>query len=335
MLESFLIFFEKQVFGMDWLNTLVMSFLNIIGINVSTKFGGSIAFFIYDTIKIILLLLISITIITYIQTYLSNEKIKGVISKFGGIKGNIIAALLGTITPFCSCSSIPIFIGFTKAKLPLGVIFSFLISSPMVDISSIIILSGSFGVTISMLYVIAGLFVAVVGGTLIGKFSCKNQINYFDMKDSNEVFNINLTKKDRLNISFKQALKLVKEMILYIFIGVGIGAFIHNYIPSDIIVGVLGSENPFGVILSTLIGMPIYADMFTTIPIAEALLLKGAQLGSILSFMMAITVYSIPSIIMLKKIIKTKLLLVFIAICTLGIIFTGYLFNFLHPFLLN
>ncbi len=321
-------FIQYQLLGMKWLNELVGNLLIGIGFDIQDPIGASIQFFIYDVIKIVVLLCTLIFIISYIQSYFPPERSKKILGRFKGISANVVAALLGTVTPFCSCSSIPLFIGFTSAKLPLSVTFSFLISSPMVDLGSLVLLMSIFGSKVAVVYVLCGLIVAVVGGTLIGKLNMENHVEDFIFKAGNvDIESPTLTKKDRISYAKEQVESTFKKVFPYILVGVGIGAFIHNWIPEEFIASILGSNNPFGVVLGTLIGIPIYADIFGTIPIAEALLSKGAQLGTILAFMMAVTTLSLPSLIMLKQAIKPKLLLVFIAICTTGIILVGYLFN--------
>lgn len=249
-------------------------------------------------------------------------------SRFHGVWANIMAALLGTVTPFCSCSSIPLFIGFTSAGLPLGVTFSFLISSPMVDLGSLVLLMSIFGTKVAIVYVVVGLVIAVVGGTLIEKLHMENYVEEFIRSASGvDIESPDLTRKERVIYAKDQVVSTFKKVLPYILVGVGIGAIIHNWIPESWIEMVLGSNNPFGVVLATLLGVPMYADIFGTIPVAEALLYKGAQLGTVLSFMMAVTTLSLPSIIMLRKAVKPKLLGTFIAICTIGIIIVGYLFN--------
>lgn len=321
-------FIQDQVLGMKWLRDLIGNLLNALGLDISGKLGGTIQFFIYDVIKIVVLLCTLIYIISYIQSYFPPERTKKILGRFHGIGANIIAALLGTVTPFCSCSSIPLFIGFTSAGLPLGVTFSFLISSPMVDLGSLVLLMSIFGARVAIVYVILGLVIAVVGGTLIEKLHLENQVEEFIRNAKQiDIPQEELTTKDRLRYSAEQVAETFKKVFPYILIGVGIGAFIHNWIPEDFIVRSLGNGNPFGVILATVAGVPMYADIFGCIPIAEALLAKGAKLGVVLSFMMGVTTLSLPSMIMLKKAIKPKLLGVFIAICTVGIIVVGYFFN--------
>lgn len=322
------LFFQNQILGMKWLNEVIALLLSSIGIDINSNIGASIQFFIYDVIKITVLLCVLIFIISYIQSYFPPERSKKILGRFHGIKANIISALLGTVTPFCSCSSIPLFIGFTSAGLPLGVTFSFLISSPMVDLGSLVLLMSIFGIKIAVAYVIVGLIIAVIGGTIIEKMHMEKYIEEFIMKSSSvDISSPDLSKKERLQYAKEQVIETFKKVFPYILIGVGIGAIIHNWIPEIWIEKVLGGNNPFGVILATIVGIPMYADIFGTIPVAEALLTKGALLGTVLSFMMAVTTLSLPSLIMLKKAVKPKLLILFITICTLGIIIVGYLFN--------
>lgn len=321
-------FLQTEILGMAWLNRLLASLLTAIGLDINSPWGGSIHFFIYDVIKILILLGVLIFIISYIQSYFPPERTKRILGRFKGLPANILAALLGTVTPFCSCSSIPLFMGFTSAGLPLGVTFSFLISSPMVDLGSLMLLTSIFGWKIAVVYVILGLVIAVLGGTLIEKLHLENYVeDFIRTGKSVDIEQEKLKISDRLSYSFQQVKNTVKKVILYILVSVGIGAVIHNWIPQDIIVQILGDNNPFGVILATVAGVPMYADIFGTIPIAEALLSKGALLGVVLSFMMAVTTLSLPSIIMLRKAVKPKLLGIFIAICTAGIIIVGYFFN--------
>ena len=322
------LFFQNQILGMKWLNEVIALLLSSIGIDINSNIGASIQFFIYDVIKITVLLCVLIFIISYIQSYFPPERSKKILGQFHGIKANIISALLGTVTPFCTCSSIPLFIGFTSARLPLGVTFSFLISSPMVDLGSLVLLMSIFGIKIAVAYVIVGLIIAVIGGTIIEKMHMEKYVEEFIMKSSSvDISSPNLSKKERLQYAKEQVIETFKKVFPYILIGVGIGAIIHNWIPEIWIERVLGGNNPFGVILATIVGIPMYADIFGTIPVAEALLTKGALLGTVLSFMMAVTTLSLPSLIMLKKAVKPKLLILFITICTLGIIIVGYLFN--------
>ncbi len=321
-------FIQDQILGMKWLKDLIGSLLTLMGLDVAGRVGGSVHFFIYDVIKIVVLLCILIFIISYIQSFFPPERTKKILGRFHGLGANLIAALLGTVTPFCSCSSIPLFIGFTSAGLPLGVTFSFLISSPMVDLGSLVLLMSIFGAKVAIVYVVLGLVIAVAGGTLIEKMHLENQVEEFIRNaKAIELPQEELTVKDRLKYAWDQVTETLKKVFPYILVGVGIGAVIHNWIPEDVIVKFLGNGNPFGVIIATIAGVPMYADIFGCIPIAEALLAKGAKLGVVLSFMMGVTTLSLPSMIMLKKAIKKKLLGVFIAICTVGIIIVGYFFN--------
>ena len=322
------LFFQNQILGMNWLNELIALLLTSVGIDINSNIGASIQFFIYDVIKITVLLCVLIFMISYIQSYFPPERSKKILGRFLGIKANIISALLGTVTPFCSCSSIPLFIGFTSAGLPLGVTFSFLISSPMVDLGSLVLLMSIFGIKIAVAYVIVGLIIAVIGGIVIEKMHMEKYVEAFIMKSSHvDISSPDLSKTERLQYAKEQVIETFKKVFPYILIGVGIGAIIHNWIPESWIEGILGGNNPFGVILATIVGIPMYADIFGTIPVAEALLAKGALLRTVLAFMMAVTTLSLPSLIMLKKAVKPKLLALFIAICTTGIIVVGYLFN--------
>lgn len=328
-------FFQDQILGMKWLNILIGKLLFAFGLDIYGKVGGTLQFFVYDTIKIVLLLCSLIFIISYIQSYFPPERTKKILSHVKGLSANILAALLGTVTPFCSCSSIPLFIGFTGAGLPLGVTFSFLISSPMVDLGSLVLLMSIFGIKVAVLYVLLGLMIAVVGGTVIEKLHMENQVEEFIRNaKSIDVPQEELTKRDRVRYSFDKVLETLKKVFPYIIVGVGIGSVIHNWIPEDLVIKFLGNGNPFGVIIATIAGTPMYANIFGCIPIAEALLLKGARLGVVLSFMMGVTTLSLPSMIMLKKAIKPKLLGVFISICVLGIIVVGYFFNLVEYLLI-
>jgi uncharacterized membrane protein YraQ (UPF0718 family) len=324
-------FIQNQILGMKWLNALIGQLLSTAGLDVTGRIGGSIQFFLYDVIKITVLLCLLIFIISYIQSYFPPERSKKIMGRFHGIWANCIAALLGTVTPFCSCSSIPLFIGFTSAGLPLGVTFSFLISSPMVDLGSLVLLMSIFGAKVAVAYVVVGLIVAVIGGTLIEKMHIEKYVEDFIRNASSvDIDSPTITQKERVVYAKDQVASTFKKVFPYILVGVGIGAIIHNWIPESLVEKILGGNNSFGVILATLIGIPMYADIFGTIPIAEALLSKGAMLGTVLSFMMAVTTLSLPSLIMLRKAVKPRLLGVFIAICTVGIIIVGYLFNIFH-----
>ncbi len=328
-------FFQEEILGMSWLNELIGKFLNLCGLDTAGRVGESVHFFIYDTVKIMVLLGVLILIISYIQSYFPPERTKKILGRFHGIGANIVSALLGTVTPFCSCSSIPLFIGFTSAGLPLGVTFSFLISSPMVDLGSLVLLMSIFGWKVALLYVILGLIVAVIGGTLIEKLHLEDQVEeYIRNGKTFDIPQEELHFRNRIKYAWEQVVSTAKKVFPYVLVGVGIGAIIHNWIPEDFIVKALGNNNPFGVILATIAGVPMYADIFGTIPIAEALLSKGALLGVVLSFMMGVTTLSLPSMIMLRKAVKPELLSIFIVICTIGIIIVGYLFNLIQPFII-
>lgn len=323
-------FFQDQVLGMKWLHSLMGNLLSALGLDTSSHIGGSIHFFLYDVIKVTALLVILIFVISYIQSYFPPERSKKILGRFHGLGANLMAALLGTVTPFCSCSSIPLFMGFTSAGLPLGVTFSFLISSPMVDLGSLMLLTGIFGGKIAIVYVLLGLVVAVLGGTVIEKLHMENEVEEFiRMAPRVDLESPSLTVRDRVTYAKEQVLSTLKKVFPYILLGVAIGALIHNWIPRKWVESILGSRNPFSVVLAVLVGVPMYADIFGTVPVAEALLAKGAQLGTILSFMMAVTTLSLPSMVMLRKAIKPRLLGVFVAVCIMGILLVGYLFNLL------
>ncbi len=324
-------FFQSQLLGMKWLNTVIGYGLTALGMDIGSRWGGSLQFFLYDTVKILILLSILIFLISYIQSYFPPERTKKILGRFHGLTANALAALLGTVTPFCSCSSIPLFIGFSSAGLPVGVTFSFLISSPLVDLGSLILLMSIFGAKVAIAYVAVGLILAVIGGTLIEKLGMEQYVEGFvKAAKSVDIEAPDLTKRDRINYAGEQVKATVKKVILYIIIGVGIGAVIHNWIPEQWIQTVLGERNPFSVLLATVVGVPMYADIFGTIPIAEALFQKGVGLGTILSFMMAVTALSAPSLIMLRRAVKPRLLAVFTGIVTVGIIIIGYAFNALQ-----
>ena len=328
VLRSVWDFFQNQILGMSWLNDVIGSGLSALGLDTGNRWVASAQFFIYDTIKITLLLCVLIYIISYIQSYFPSERTKKILGRFHGIGANTVAALLGTVTPFCSCSSIPLFMGFTSAGLPLGVTFSFLISSPMVDLGSLVLLMSIFGIEVAILYVVLGLVIAIAGGTMIEKMHMEKYVEGFISRGGNvDIEAPDLTRHDRLVFAKEQVIDTFKKVFPYILVGVGIGAVIHNWIPQEWIVKVLGTGNPLAVPLATIIGIPIYADIFGTIPIAEALLAKGAQLGVVLAFMMGVTTLSLPSLIMLSKAIKPKLMALFIGVCAAGIIIVGYFFN--------
>ena len=320
---------NSQLLKMEWLASLVKLFVEgTLGLSVQDRVGGSIHFFIYDVIKIFILLSVLIFFISYVQSFFPPERTRKILGRFNGVTANILSALLGTVTPFCSCSSIPLFIGFTSAGLPIGVTFSFLISSPLVDLASVVLLAGIFNWSIALAYVTVGLILAVICGTIISKANLEDQIEPFvfgnSLLDMNEE---QLTTAQRLDFAKQQVVDIVKRVWLYILIGVGIGAAIHNWIPAEIITAALGQDKWYSVLVATIVGVPLYADIFGTLPIAEALVYKGAGLGTALSFMMAVTALSLPSIIMLKQVIKPKLLTIFVGIVTVGIMIIGYTFN--------
>jgi len=322
-------FFQDQILGMKWLNALIGNLLTALGLDISSRIGGAVQFFLYDIIKIFVLLSVLIFVISYIQSYFPPERTKKILGRFHGIGANTLAALLGTVTPFCSCSSIPLFIGFTGAGLPLGVTFSFLISSPLVDLGSLVLLTSIFGGKVAIAYVIVGLVLAVLGGSLIERLHLENEVEEFIRKAGRiDLDSPELSLSDRLEYAKDQVVATVKKVAPYIFIGVGIGALIHNFIPQSFVETVLGGDKWYSVPLATLVGVPMYADIFGTIPVAESLFAKGAGLGTILSFMMAVTALSLPSMIMLRKAVKPKLLSVFFFIVTVGIMLIGFLFNY-------
>ena len=321
-------FIQNQILGMQWLNTLIGKILSAAGLDIESRVGGSIHFFIYDVIKITILLFVLVFLISYIQSYFPPERSKKILSHCKGLPARIIAALLGTVTSFCSCSSIPLFMGFTTAGLPLGVTFSFLISSPMVDFASLILLTGIFGWKIALAYVVLGLIVAIAGGTIIERLHMEDQVADFIRKGKSvSLAEEKITQRQRLVSSLQSVFGTLKKVFPYILLSVAVGAVIHNWIPRDWIINVLGKKNPLGVILAVFAGIPMYSEIFGCITIAESLLAKGALLGVVLSFLMAVTTLSLPSLIMLKKAIKTKLLVTFVSICVIGIILVGYFFN--------
>lgn len=326
---------QDEVLGMKWLNRLIGTLLSFLGLNVDSRIGASVQFFLYDTIKIMVLLGFLILVISYIQSYFPPERSRRILGRFHGIGANIVGALLGTVTPFCSCSSIPLFIGFTSAGLPLGVTFSFLISSPMVDLGSLVLLMSIFGWKVAVVYVVLGLIVAVIGGSLIERLHLEDQVeDYIRNGHALDVPQNELLFKDRLKYAWEQVVSTARKVFPYVLAGVGIGAVIHNWIPEAWVVAALGGNNPFGVLIATIVGVSMYADIFGTIPIAEALLAKGALLSVVLSFMMAVTTLSLPSLIMLRKAVKPKLLGIFIAICAAGIVIVGYMFNIIQRWII-
>ena len=334
-LRTIWFFFQDQILGMKWLNALIGRGLEAMGLDPDGLWGGILQFFLYDTIKIFVLLSLLIFGISYIQSYFPPERTRKILGRFRGLGANVLAALLGTVTPFCSCSSIPLFMGFTSAGLPVGVTFSFLISSPMVDLGSLVLLMSVFGGRVAVVYVVLGLVIAVVGGTLLDRLGMERYVEDFIRNAPRiEAESAALTRHDRVLYARDQLLATIRKVAPYIFLGVGVGAVIHNVIPQTWVETVLGDGNPLAVVLATLVGVPMYADIFGTIPVAESLLFKGAGLGTILSFMMAVTTLSLPSLIMLRKAVRPKLLGAFIAVCTVGIILVGYFFNFFQQFLL-
>ncbi|MDI1301748.1 MAG: permease [bacterium] len=314
---------------MQWLHDLVRLLVEqVFGLDMASRLGGSVHFFIYDVIKIFILLGVLIFSISWVQSYFPPERTRAILGNFTGLRANVIGALLGTLTPFCSCSSIPLFIGFTGAGLPIGVTFSFLISSPLVDLASLILLASIFNWTIALTYVLLGVVLAVLGGTLISRLHMEKQVEAFVFTSHMASLDAQkLTWRERMMFSRDQVTDIVRRVWLYILIGVGIGAAIHNWIPEHLITALLGQDKWYSVLVATVVGIPMYADIFGTLPIAEALVSKGAGLGTALAFMMAVTALSLPSLIMLRKVIKPPLLATFFGIVTLGIILIGYLFN--------
>lgn len=322
-------FLNLQLLKMQWLWDIVKWIVEkVFKLSIDTRLGGSVHFFIYDVIKIFILLSVLIFSISYIQSFFPPERTRKILGRYKGITSNIIAALLGTVTPFCSCSSIPLFIGFTSAGLPIGTTFSFLISSPLVDLASIILIASIFNFKIAIAYVVVGVVLAVIGGSVISRLGLESDVEEFVY--NNRVLDMDeeeLTTRDRLEFGKDQVLDIIKKVWIYVLIGVGIGAAIHNYIPEEIITALLGKDKWYSVLLATIVGIPMYADIFGTLPIAEALVTKGVGLGTALSFMMAVTALSFPSIVMLSKIVKKRLLGIFILLVSTGILIIGYLFN--------
>ena len=342
MIKEVFRWLNDQLLKMVWLEDGVNWFFkDVIGMDAESLLYKGITFFFYDVIKIFILLSVLIFIASYLQSFFTPEKTRRILRRFKGVWANVIGALLGTVTPFCSCSSIPIFIGFTKAGLPIGVTFSFLISSPLVDLASVLLLASIFNWQIALAYVVVGLVIAVVGGTMISVFKMERYVEEFvtaksegEAIDLTSIEETKMSRKDRLRYSWDQVKEIIHKVWLYVLIGVGIGAIIHGFIPQAWIESILGSNNPFSVILATLVGIPMYADIFGTLPIAEALVLKGVGIGTVLAFMMAVTALSLPSIIMIKKVVKTRLLVMFVGIVIVGIIVMGYLFNAFGYFLI-
>lgn len=332
VMEAIGSFLMDQILKMEWLSALVTGLLTSAGIDTTTQWGGSLQFFLYDTVKIVILLCVMIFIISYVQSFFPPERSKRILGRFKGISGNVIGALLGTVTPFCACSSIPLFIAFTRAGLPLGVTFSFLISSPMVDLASLVLVMSIFGPQIAIIYTIVGLVIAVVGGTVIDRLGMEGQIQDFVRGEATAITeDLTMTIQERIAFAASSTAATFKKVFPFILAGVAIGALIHNWIPQELIEAILGDGNPFAVILAALVGAPIYADIFGTLPIAEALYAKGVGLGTLLTFMMSVTVLSIPSLTMLARVVKPKLLGTFVGVCLVGMIASGYLFNALQP----
>ena len=328
MIKTIGVFLQEQLLGMRWLNQLVGNLLQAIGIDLESRMGASVQFFIYDIIKIFILLSVLIFSISYIQSFFPPEWTKKILGRFHGIGANTLAALLGTVTPFCSCSSIPLFIGFTSAGLPLGVTFSFLISSPLVDLGSLVMLTGSFGSKVALAYVLVGLVLAVLGGTLIERLHLENDVEEFIRNAGRvDLESPQMSVRDRLSYAKTQVASTVRKVAPYVLVGVAIGALIHNFIPQAFVEELLGAEHWYSVPLATLIGIPMYADIFGTIPIAESLFAKGAGLGTVLSFMMGVTALSLPSMVMLRKAVKPRLLAVFFGVVVVGIMLIGFFFN--------
>lgn len=328
MMKAIGVFLQEQLMGMRWLNQLVGNLLQAIGVDLESRIGASVQFFIYDVIKIFILLSVLIFSISYIQSFFPPERTKKILGRFHGIGANTLAALLGTVTPFCSCSSIPLFIGFTSAGLPLGVTFSFLISSPLVDLGSLVMLTGSFGSKVALAYVLVGLVLAVLGGTLIEHLHLENDVEEFIRNAGRvDLESPQMSVRDRLSYAKTQVVSTVRKVAPYVLVGVAIGAMIHNFIPQAFVEELLGADRWYSVPLATLIGIPMYADIFGTIPIAESLFAKGAGLGTVLSFMMGVTALSLPSMVMLRKAVKPRLLAVFFGVVTVGIMLIGFFFN--------
>lgn len=320
---------NNQLLKMEWLSKLAQLLVeNVFGLKIDGRLGGSIHFFIYDTVKIFILLSVLIFGISFLQSYFPPERTRAILGRFNGISANILGALLGTVTPFCSCSSIPLFIGFTSAGLPIGVTFSFLISSPLVDLASVLLLASIFNWRIAIAYVLVGIILAVIGGTLISKLKLEKYVEPFVFNNKIVAGDLpELTGKERLAFAKEQVLEIIHKVWVYILAGVGIGALIHNWIPENLITAILGERNIFSVLIATIVGVPMYADIFGTLPIAEALVTKGVGIGTVLAFMMAVTALSLPSLILLKKVVKTELLAIFMGIVIIGIIIMGYVFN--------
>ena len=307
----------------DW---LVYSVLNI---TKNTPLGNTVNFFVYDSIKIILLLAVIIFVVSYIRSFFPPEKTKKFLSKAKfPMLNNLLAALLGIVTPFCSCSAVPLFIGFVEAGVPLGVTFSFLISAPMVNEVALVLLWGLFGWKIALIYIVSGVIISTVAGWIMGKLKLEKWVEGFVYKiEAKQVDDKKQATKDRVDYAKKYAVDIVKSVWIYVIIGVGLGALMHGYAPNDLLVKYAGPNNFFAVPLAVLIGIPLYSNAAGTIPIVSVLIGKGMAMGTALAFMMAVTALSLPEFIILKKVLKPKLIVVYASVVGLGIIFTGYVFN--------
>lgn len=325
-------FILDQVLKMEWLSSLITGLLASMGVETASRWGASLQFFLYDTVKIVILLCVMVFIVSYVQSFFPPERSKRILGRFRGISGNVIGALLGTVTPFCACSSIPLFIAFTRAGLPLGVTFSFLISSPMVDLASLVLVTSIFGPQVAAIYTVVGLAIAIVGGAVIQRLGMEAQIQEFVRAEGpTSAEEKALGARERIAFAASSTAETFKKVFPFILVGVAVGALIHNWIPQEIIEAILGDGNPLAVVLATLVGAPIYADIFGTLPIAEALYAKGVGLGTLLAFTMSVTVLSVPSLTMLARVVKPRLLGTFVGVCLVGIIASGYLFNALQP----
>ncbi|MCT6701231.1 permease [Rheinheimera sp. 4Y26] len=320
---------NNQLLKMQWLSDLVKMLVeDVFGLSMQSRWGASLHFFIYDVLKIFILLAVLIFTVSWVQSYFPPERTRKILGGMQGFKANLTGALMGTITPFCSCSSIPLFIGFSSAGLPLGVTFSFLISSPLVDLASVILLASIFNWSIAIAYVAVGIVLAVIGGTLISKANMSRYVESFVLHSPVlDIPQAKLSPKDRFDYATAQVGDIFRRVWFYVLLGVGIGAAIHNWVPQAWVTSVLGQDNWWSVFVATLMGVPMYADIFGTLPVAEALVGKGVGLGTALAFMMSVTALSLPSLIMLKKVIKLPLLLFFLVIVVCGIIVIGFLFN--------
>ena len=325
-------FILDQVLKLEWLSSLITGLLASMGVETASRWGASLQFFLYDTVKIVILLCVMVFIVSYVQSFVPPERSKRILGRFRGISGNVIGALLGTVTPFCACSSIPLFIAFTRAGLPLGVTFSFLISSPMVDLASLVLVTSIFGPQVAAIYTVVGLAIAIVGGAVIQRLGMEAQIQEFVRAEGpTSAEEKALGARERIAFAASSTAETFKKVFPFILVGVAVGALIHNWIPQEIIEAILGDGNPLAVVLATLVGAPIYADIFGTLPIAEALYAKGVGLGTLLAFTMSVTVLSVPSLTMLARVVKPRLLGTFVGVCLVGIIASGYLFNALQP----